>query len=142
MKVRWRLLKPPTGNPATATRDRHTSRPLPPNPTVLETRSSRPRWWGWPGPLTSSTPADTLRRCRMLIMVLGTSTLFAANKEERALATQVQLLQDRLSNIERSINEHLGVMADLINRNKQATDKWGATLQQLEQQVQQQKRID
>ncbi len=69
--------------------------------------------------------------------ILLAPLLFAGDEMDQ-LHTQVQGLTDQVSRLERSVDEHVGVMTDLVNRNLESSRMLETNADHLQSQVQQQ----
>src|SRR5208282_5553790 len=85
----------------------------------------------------------TLRRCSMLLALLSTLWLavapaWGASKEMIQLQTQVQQLQEQMTAMQRSFDERMGVMKNLVEQDTDAVNKVstavGALLSSLQKQ--------
>src|SRR5208282_1833222 len=85
----------------------------------------------------------TLRRCSMLLALLSTLWLavtpaWGASKEMIQLQTQVQQLQEQMTAMQRSFDERMGVMKNLVERDTDAINKATAALTGLQATLQKQ----
>jgi tol-pal system protein YbgF len=76
----------------------------------------------------------------VLIVVLGLSALpaFAVSKEMVQLQTQVQQLQEQMTAMQRSFDERMGVMNNLVQQDTDAVNKVGAAITGLQTTLQKQ----
>src|SRR6201981_4251162 len=70
----------------------------------------------------------TLRRCSTLLALLSTlwltvSPAWGASKEMIQLQTQVQQLQEQMTAMQRSFDERMGVMKNLVEQDTDAVNK-------------------
>src|SRR5271166_6752294 len=75
----------------------------------------------------------TLRRCSALLALLSTlwlavTPVWGANKEMIQLQTQVQQLQEQMTAMQRSFDERMGVMKNLVEQDTDAINKATAAL--------------
>src|SRR5438270_13725218 len=84
------------------------------------------------------------RQCSAILSVMLLTSIPSpcASKELITLQTQVQGLQDRLSQLQRGLNEYVGVMTNLVNRNSENLQNLERKLQQLEERFAQQTSVD
>ena len=85
----------------------------------------------------------TLRRCSTLLALLSTlwmtvSPAWGASKEMIQLQTQVQQLQEQMTAMQRSFDERMGVMKNLVERDTDAINKATAALTTLQATLQKQ----
>ncbi len=85
----------------------------------------------------------TLRRCSTLLALLSTlwltvSPAWGASKEMIQLQTQVQQLQEQMTAMQRSFDERMGVMKNLVERDTDAINKATAALTALQTTLQKQ----
>jgi tol-pal system protein YbgF len=66
-----------------------------------------------------------------LTLWLGLAPAFGASKEIIQLQTQVQQLQDQMTQMKQSFDERMGVMKNLVEQNTDAANKVSATITQL-----------
>src|SRR6202166_287636 len=83
------------------------------------------------------------RRCSTLLVLLSTLLLATApawgvNKETIQLQTQVQQLQEQMTAMQRSFDERMGVMKNLVERDTDAVNKVAAALTALQATLQKQ----
>ena len=69
---------------------------------------------------------------------LGVTPLFAANREMVQLQTQVQDLQDRMTRMQQSFDERMGIMKNLLDQNTDTVNKVGAAVTTLQNSLQKQ----
>ncbi|HLH06384.1 MAG TPA: tetratricopeptide repeat protein [Terriglobales bacterium] len=74
----------------------------------------------------------------LAVLVLCTSALFAANKDMVQLQTQVQAIQDQLTQMKQSIDERMGVMRNLVEQSTDTVNKLNGTMADLQKAIQQQ----
>src|SRR5437660_10926977 len=85
----------------------------------------------------------TLRRCSTLLALLSTlwltvSPAWGASKEMIQLQTQVQQLQEQMTAMQRSFDERMGVMKNLVEQDTDAANKVAAALNTLQAALQKQ----
>ncbi len=85
----------------------------------------------------------TLRRCSTLLALLSmlwltVSPAWGANKEMIQLQTQVQQLQEQMTAMQRSFDERMGVMKNLVERDTDAINKATGALTTLQTTLQKQ----
>ena len=85
----------------------------------------------------------TLRRCSTLLALLSTlwltvSPAWGASKEMIQLQTQVQQLQEQMTAMQRSFDERMGVMKNLVERDTDAINKATSALTALQTTLQKQ----
>jgi tol-pal system protein YbgF len=85
----------------------------------------------------------TLRRCSILIALLSTLWLavtpaWGASKEMIQLQTQVQQLQEQMTAMQRSFDERMGVMKNLVEQDTDAINKVTAAITNLQTTLQKQ----
>ncbi len=85
----------------------------------------------------------TLRRCSTLLALLSmlwltVSPAWGANKEMIQLQTQVQQLQEQMTAMQRSFDERMGVMKNLVERDTDAINKATGALTALQATLQKQ----
>jgi tol-pal system protein YbgF len=85
----------------------------------------------------------TLRRCSILIALLCTlwlavTPVWGASKEMIQLQTQVQQLQEQMTAMQRSFDERMGVMKNLVEQDTDATNKVTAAISNLQTTLQKQ----
>jgi tol-pal system protein YbgF len=85
----------------------------------------------------------TLRRCSTLLALLSTlwltvSPAWGASKEMIQLQTQVQQLQEQMTAMQRSFDERMGVMKNLVERDTDAINKATTALTSLQATLQKQ----
>ncbi len=85
----------------------------------------------------------TLRRCSILIALLSTlwlavTPVWGASKEMIQLQTQVQQLQEQMTAMQRSFDERMGVMKNLVEKDTDAINKVTAALTTLQSTLQKQ----
>lgn len=68
----------------------------------------------------------------------GVTPLFAANREMVQLQTQVQDLQDRMTRMQQSFDERMGIMKNLLDQNTDTVNKVGAAVSNLQNSLQKQ----
>ena len=68
----------------------------------------------------------------------GVTPLFAANREMVQLQTQVQDLQDRMTRMQQSFDERMGIMKNLLDQNTDTVNKVGAAVTTLQNSLQKQ----
>ena len=74
----------------------------------------------------------------LLILWVGVAPAFGANKEMVQLQTQVQQLQEQMTAMQRSFDERMGVMRNLVEKDTDAVNKVAAALNSLQTTLQQQ----
>jgi len=84
-----------------------------------------------------------LRRCCTLLALLGTLSLatmhaWGVSKEMVQLQTQVQQLQEQMTAMQRSFDERMGVMNNLVERDTDAVNKVAAAVSALQSTLQKQ----
>src|SRR5712671_5049942 len=85
----------------------------------------------------------TLRRCSTLLALLSmlwltVSPAWGASKEMIQLQTQVQQLQEQMTAMQRSFDERMGVMKNLVEQDTDAANKVAAALNTLQATLQKQ----
>src|SRR6202051_2719412 len=85
----------------------------------------------------------TLRRCSTLLALLSplwlaVSPAWVASKEMIQLQTQVQQLQEQMTAMQRSFDERMGVMKNLVERDTDAANKVGTAINALQLTLQKQ----
>src|SRR5271166_977004 len=85
----------------------------------------------------------TLRRCSIIFallsaLCLGTAPAWGVNKEMIELQTQVQQLQEQMTAMQRSFDERMGVMNNLVERDTDAVTKVAAAVTLLQTTLQKQ----
>ena len=85
----------------------------------------------------------TLRRCSILIALLSTlwlavTPVWGASKEMIQLQTQVQQLQEQMTAMQRSFDERMGVMKNLVEKDTDAINKVTGALTTLQSTLQRQ----
>ncbi len=80
---------------------------------------------------------------KFAVLVLGASLLAAApawgvSKEILQLQTQVQIMQEQMTSMQRSFDERMGVMRSLVEQNTDAVNKIAASIDKLQTSVQKQ----
>ena len=85
----------------------------------------------------------TLRRCSILIALLSTlwlavTPVWGASKEMIQLQTQVQQLQEQMTAMQRSFDERMGVMTNLVEKDTDAINKVTVALTTLQSTLQKQ----
>jgi tol-pal system protein YbgF len=85
----------------------------------------------------------TLRRCSILIALLSTlwlavTPVWGASKEMIQLQTQVQQLQEQMTAMQRSFDERMGVMKNLVEQDTDAINKVTGALTTLQSTLQRQ----
>ena len=71
-----------------------------------------------------------------LILWLSVAPAFGANKEMIQLQTQVQQLQEQMTGMQRSFDERMGIMRNLIEKDTDSINKVAAALNNLQQTLQ------
>ena len=71
-----------------------------------------------------------------LILWLSVAPAFGANKEMIQLQTQVQQLQEQMTGMQRSFDERMGIMRNLIEKDTDSVNKVAAALNNLQQTLQ------
>ena len=71
-----------------------------------------------------------------LILWLSVAPAFGANKEMIQLQTQVQQLQEQMTGMQRSFDERMGIMRNLIEKDSDSVNKVAAALNNLQQTLQ------
>jgi tol-pal system protein YbgF len=71
-----------------------------------------------------------------VILWLSVAPAFGANKEMIQLQTQVQQLQEQMTGMQRSFDERMGVMRNLIEKDTDSVNKVAAALNNLQQTLQ------
>lgn len=74
----------------------------------------------------------------LFILCVSGSPAFAANKEMVQLQTQVQQLQEQMTAMQRSFDERMGVMRNLVEKDTDAVNKVATALNTLQTTLQQQ----
>jgi tol-pal system protein YbgF len=72
------------------------------------------------------------------LVALGSVPLYAANRDMVQLQTQVQALQDQMTAMQRSFDESMGVMKNLITQSTDNINRMSAAVDALQKSVQQQ----
>jgi tol-pal system protein YbgF len=72
------------------------------------------------------------------LLALGTSPVFAANKDMVQLQTQVQAIQDQLTQMKQSFDERMGVMRNLVEQSTDTMNKLNGTMSELQKSLVQQ----
>lgn len=72
------------------------------------------------------------------LLALSTSPVFAANKDMVQLQTQVQAIQDQLTQMKQSIDERMGVMRNLVEQSTDTVNKLNGTMSDLQKSLVQQ----
>ncbi len=72
------------------------------------------------------------------LLALGTSPVFAANKDMVQLQTQVQAIQDQLTQMKQSFDERMGVMRNLVEQSTDTANKLNTTMSDLQKALAQQ----
>ena len=71
-----------------------------------------------------------------LILWLSVAPAFGANKEMIQLQTQVQQLQEQMTGMQRSFDERMGIMRNLVEKDTDSVNKVAAALNNLQQTLQ------
>jgi len=84
-----------------------------------------------------------MKKARIAILFLGASILsstpaFAISKEILQLQTQMQLMQDQMTSMQRSFDERMGVMRNLVEQNTDTVNKIAASIDKLQTAIQKQ----
>src|SRR5450432_3068529 len=84
-----------------------------------------------------------MKKARIAILFLGASILsstpaFAISKEILQLQTQMQLMQDQMTSMQRSFDERMGVMRNLVEQNTDTVNKIAASIDKLQTSIQKQ----
>jgi tol-pal system protein YbgF len=80
-----------------------------------------------------------IRCCTLLVtLFLATMPAWAVNKETIQLQTQVQQLQEQMTAMQRSFDERMGVMTNLVERDTDAVNKVAAAITALQTTLQKQ----
>src|SRR5271157_1787637 len=85
----------------------------------------------------------TPRRCSALLALFSTlwlavTPVWGANKDMIQLQTQVQQLQEQMTAMQRSFDERMGVMKNLVEQDTDAVNKVAAALASLQASLQKQ----
>jgi len=72
------------------------------------------------------------------LLALCASPVFAANKDMVQLQTQVQAIQDQLTQMKQSIDERMGVMRNLVEQSTDTMNKLNGTMSDLQKSLAQQ----
>jgi len=72
------------------------------------------------------------------VSILAATPLFAANRDMVQLQTQVQDLQDRMTRMQQSFDERMGIMKNLMDQNTDTVNKVGAAITNLQSSMQKQ----
>jgi tol-pal system protein YbgF len=72
------------------------------------------------------------------MLALCSSPVFAANKDMVQLQTQVQAIQDQLTQMKQSIDERMGVMRNLVEQSTDTVNKLNGTMSDLQKSLVQQ----
>jgi tol-pal system protein YbgF len=72
------------------------------------------------------------------LLALCTSPVFAANKDMVQLQTQVQAIQDQLTQMKQSFDERMGVMRNLVEQSTDTMNKLNGTMSDLQKSLAQQ----
>ncbi len=73
-----------------------------------------------------------------LVVMALTVPAFPVSKEIVQLQTQIQALQDQMTQMRQSFDERMGIMRDLVERSTDSVNKVGSSLSDLQKQLQQQ----
>jgi tol-pal system protein YbgF len=99
---------------------------------------NRPNLWDTQGIETVYFRESTMKRNRVLAVLamlstlwLGVSPAWGVSKEMVQLQTQVQQLQEQMTAMQRSFDERMGVMKDLVEKDTDAVNKVAAALNSL-----------
>src|SRR5271167_493599 len=68
----------------------------------------------------------------LLVLSLGVAPVSGANKDMVQLQTQVQQLQEQMTAMQRSFDERMGVMKNLVEQDTDAVNKVGSALNGLQ----------
>jgi len=72
------------------------------------------------------------------LLILAASPAWAANRDMVQLQTQVQDLQDRMTRMQQSFDERMGIMKNLLDQNTDTVNKVGAAVSNLQNGIQRQ----
>jgi tol-pal system protein YbgF len=72
------------------------------------------------------------------LLALSISPVFAANKDMVQLQTQVQAIQDQLTQMKQSFDERMGVMRNLVEQSTDTMNKLNGTMSELQKSLAQQ----
>ena len=78
------------------------------------------------------------RTLTLFLVVMLAAPVFAANKDIVQLQTQVQTLQDQMTQMKQSFDERMGVMRNLVEQSTDNTNKVAAAVNALSQELQKQ----
>ena len=72
------------------------------------------------------------------LLVAPNTPLWAANRDLVQIQTQVQMLQDQMTGMQRTFDERMGVMKNLVERNTDTMNKLAASIDKLQTTIQKQ----
>ena len=72
------------------------------------------------------------------VLWLGVAPGWSASKEMVQLQTQVQQLQEQMTSMQRSFDERMGIMRNLVEKDTDSVNKVAAALNNLQQTLQKQ----
>src|SRR5258705_7902194 len=70
--------------------------------------------------------------------LLATTPAFAVSKEILQLQTQMQIMQDQMTSMQRSFDERMGVMRNLVEQNTDTMNKIAGSIDKLQTAIQKQ----
>jgi len=84
-----------------------------------------------------------MKKIKLAVLVLGSSLLATApawgvSKEILQLQTQMQMLQDQMTSMQRSFDERMGVMRNLVEQNTDSMNKLAGSIDKLQTSLQKQ----
>jgi len=84
-----------------------------------------------------------MKKIKLAVLVLGATLLattpaFAVSKEILQLQTQMQMLQDQMTSMQRSFDERMGVMRNLVEQNTDSMNKLAGSIDKLQTSLQKQ----
>jgi len=85
----------------------------------------------------------SMKKIKLAVLVLGSSLLATApawgvSKEILQLQTQMQMLQDQMTSMQRSFDERMGVMRNLVEQNTDSMNKLAGSIDKLQTSLQKQ----
>jgi tol-pal system protein YbgF len=81
---------------------------------------------------TMKTQQSSVRLALLMVLSLSVQPAFAVSKEMIQLQTQVQALQDQMTQMQQSFNERMGVMKSLMDQNTDSMNKVTAAITALQ----------
>src|SRR6267378_3387385 len=83
-----------------------------------------------------------MTKLRIAFLILGaalaTTPSFAVSKEILQLQTQMQVMQDQMTSMQRSFDERMGVMRNLVEQNTDTMNKIAGSIDKLQTSIQKQ----